>query len=426
MVGLANGYAGLTSAVLCRVPNFGGVFSDDLPLWRECGAGLPYPLYVTDLMQVETTDPDDKDLIYLTAWGSDGLYVSTDGGESFSAVNPNVSDTHVAGWTAVYAITEDADGFLYISTNHGFVFRSLNKGVSWQQIGSLPEVDADTPWSLTSHPTEGGRIYAGTFGRGVYTSDDYGFTWEFVGGKAVNDLLIAARGGHAFDLELDPTGDFLFVGTGKGVFRMSLDGSGASMGLWKSLDMEVELSDGSKVTPEVRSLAFDMNGHLYATTWGFGAFRNPAPTLNPSIDFVKIALRGQEIAFVAISTDGSQVAFGSMGGGVELVEALAASATDTESESANTELPDGYVLNQNYPNPFNPVTTISFALPETGMARLAVYDILGREVAVLVDGNLQAGQHSMQFDAQGLPTGTYIYRLETDKASFARQLVLMK
>ncbi|MBO6576243.1 MAG: T9SS type A sorting domain-containing protein [Rhodothermales bacterium] len=426
IVGLANGFAGLNSAVLCRVPNFDGVFSDDYPLWRECGAGLPYPLYVTDLAHVETTDPDDRDLIYLTAWGSDGLYVSRDGGESFTAVNPGVSDTHVAGWTAVYAFTEDADGFLYISTNHGFVYRSLNGGETWQKIGDLPEVDADTPWSLVAHPRESGRLYAGTFGRGIYTSEDYGFTWEFLGGQAVNDLLIANRGGHAFDLELDPTNDFIFVGTGNGVFRMSLAGDGSSTGLWQSLDMEVTLNNGDVVTPEVRALAFDMNGHLYATTWGFGAFRNPAPTLTPSVDFVKIALRGQEVAFVAISEDGQDIAFGSMEGGIEFGEPLAASATSTEDEPVDAELPSGYVLEQNYPNPFNPVTTIGFALPQSGQVRLAVYDVLGREVALLVDGSVQAGQHSVQFDAQGLTTGTYIYRLQTESGAYARQLVLMK
>lgn len=420
IVGTANGFAGLNSSVLCRVDTFGGIFPENL--WRECGEGLPYPLYVNDMfVDTQGTLNNDDDLIYLASWGSAGLYVSDDGGESFTAVEPNLGPK--GGWAAVYAITQDVDGFLYISTNHGFLYRSLNNGLTWQQIGSLPEVDADTPWSLTTHPTEAGRLYAGTFGRGVYTSDDYGFTWEFLGSPGVNQLLIAAKGGHAFDLELDPTGSYLFNATGGGVFRMELDGVGEGVGIWQMLETEITLSDGSMVTPEARSLSFDSAGQLYVTTWGFGAFFSAAPTVSNVM--AELALRGEELTFVSVSPSGDQVAFGSASSGVVVLPAASVS-TSIEDAPLEGELPSGYVLEQNYPNPFNPVTTISFALPETGQVRLAVYDVLGREVAVLVDKSLQGGQHALQFDAAGLPTGTYIYRLETASGSFAKQLILMK
>lgn len=420
IVGTANGFAGLNSSVLCRVDTFGGIFPENL--WRECGEGLPYPLYVNDMfVDTQGTLNNDDDLIYLASWGSAGLYVSDDGGESFTAVEPNLGPK--GGWAAVYAITQDVDGFLYISTNHGFLYRSLNNGLTWQQIGSLPEVDADTPWSLTTHPTEPGRLYAGTFGRGVYTSDDYGFTWEFLGSPGVNQLLINAKGGHAFDLELDPTGSYLFNATAGGVFRMELDGVGEGVGIWQMLETEITLSDGSMVTPEARSLSFDSAGQLYVTTWGFGAFFSAAPTVSNVM--AELALRGEELTFVSVSPSGDQVAFGSASSGVVVLPAASVS-TSIEDAPLEGELPSGYVLEQNYPNPFNPVTTISFALPETGQVRLAVYDVLGREVAVLVDKSLQGGQHALQFDAAGLPTGTYIYRLETASGSFAKQLILMK
>lgn len=83
-------------------------------------------------------------------------------------------------------------------------------------------------------------------------------------------------------------------------------------------------------------------------------------------------------------------------------------------------------LEQNYPNPFNPVTMIDFALPETGHVRLAVYDALGREIAVLADGVSEAGRHTVRFVATGLPTGTYLYRLETPHGSLTRTLLLMR
>ncbi|MBO6576242.1 MAG: T9SS type A sorting domain-containing protein [Rhodothermales bacterium] len=425
VVGLANGFAGLNSSVLCRVPPATGFPAN---LWRECGNGLPYPLYVNDLFLDDQGTPADStdDKLYLASWGSAGLYVSEDGGENFTALEPDLGDHGATGWTNVYAIVEDVDGFLYISTNHGFVYRSLNNGSTWQKIGDLPEVDADTPWSLATHPTENGRLYAGTFGRGVYTSDDYGFTWSFLGGSAVNQLLINNQGGHIFDLELTPssnaTSGFLFAATGGGVFRMALDGDGNAAGLWSQLDTDVTLTSGT-VTPEARALAFDRDEDLYVTTWGHGAFFSSGPTTATSM--TQIVLRGANVSFVAVNPAGDQVIFGTEAQGVLIMPV--ASSTDTEPIAGEeTTLPSGYVLNQNYPNPFNPVTTISFALPESGQVRLSVYDVLGREVKVLVNGTAQAGQHEVQFDAAGLPTGTYIYRLETDKGSFAKQLVLMK
>jgi hypothetical protein len=85
-----------------------------------------------------------------------------------------------------------------------------------------------------------------------------------------------------------------------------------------------------------------------------------------------------------------------------------------------------YYLSQNYPNPFNPTTTISFTLPEAGQVRLIVYDILGKEVARLADGNLTAATYSFAFDASRLSSGEYYYRLETGNFSCVRKLTLIK
>jgi hypothetical protein len=72
---------------------------------------------------------------------------------------------------------------------------------------------------------------------------------------------------------------------------------------------------------------------------------------------------------------------------------------------------DRFELKQNSPNPFNPTTDISFSLPKTSAVKLVVYDMLGREVAKLADETLQAGNHSVSFNAGELPSGVYIYRL---------------
>ncbi|MFQ5570069.1 MAG: PKD domain-containing protein [Rhodothermales bacterium] len=90
------------------------------------------------------------------------------------------------------------------------------------------------------------------------------------------------------------------------------------------------------------------------------------------------------------------------------------------------ELPEGFSLAQNYPNPFNPQTTILFTLPQPEWARLAVYDVLGREVAVLVEGPLPAGRHRAVFDAARLPSGVYLYQLRTARQVLSRRMLLVK
>ncbi|MFK7848688.1 MAG: T9SS type A sorting domain-containing protein [Rhodothermales bacterium] len=92
----------------------------------------------------------------------------------------------------------------------------------------------------------------------------------------------------------------------------------------------------------------------------------------------------------------------------------------------NGEIPTLYSLDQNYPNPFNPVTQISFGVQETMHVRLSVYDMLGREVAVLVDGLQSAGAHEVSFEAGDLTSGLYMYRIETPQGSTSKMMSLLK
>jgi hypothetical protein len=96
-------------------------------------------------------------------------------------------------------------------------------------------------------------------------------------------------------------------------------------------------------------------------------------------------------------------------------------------EPFGTDLPQTVQLNSNYPNPFNPTTTIRFALPDASSIRLSVYDAVGREVAVLADGVWSAGEHAVQFNATGLSSGVYVYRLKLEgRESRTRKMLLMK
>ncbi|NUN09664.1 MAG: T9SS type A sorting domain-containing protein [Ignavibacteriaceae bacterium] len=85
-----------------------------------------------------------------------------------------------------------------------------------------------------------------------------------------------------------------------------------------------------------------------------------------------------------------------------------------------------YALNQNYPNPFNPSTLIKYALPKAGKVTIKVYNSIGKEVATLVDGLMEAGNHEVTFDAGALASGVYFYKMTAGEFSQSRKLLLMK
>jgi hypothetical protein len=89
-------------------------------------------------------------------------------------------------------------------------------------------------------------------------------------------------------------------------------------------------------------------------------------------------------------------------------------------------LPTTFELAQNYPNPFNPTTTIAFSLPTAGKVKLDVYNVLGQTVTTLVNGQMSAGTHEVDFDASSLSSGVYFYRLSTELATETRKMVLLK
>jgi hypothetical protein len=97
--------------------------------------------------------------------------------------------------------------------------------------------------------------------------------------------------------------------------------------------------------------------------------------------------------------------------------------TSNENE---LESPNSFALDQNYPNPFNPSTNISFRLPSSVKVNLTVYNMLGQKVKTLIDGNLNSGTHTIQFNAGNLSSGVYLYQLRTPTTSLTQRMVLVK
>jgi hypothetical protein len=98
----------------------------------------------------------------------------------------------------------------------------------------------------------------------------------------------------------------------------------------------------------------------------------------------------------------------------------------TSIEPVASEVPRQFELHQNYPNPFNPNTTIKYELPGFSMVRLSVFDILGREVSVLANDRENAGLYEVKFDAAGLSSGVYFYKLTAGQFVQTRKMTVVK
>jgi uncharacterized repeat protein (TIGR01451 family) len=399
-LGVAETLAGTHNFGLYRsVPAFIG------SRWAPVTGTLPTKLFVNDILVTSSG------LAYLAsaAWG--GLHTSSDGGRSWTTVDFGGPRIHT-----VHAIAESpVDGTVFISADDGQVWRLVG-GAFWDFASRLPGGASHTPWTLAADPVVAGRLYAGTFGDGVYRSDDYGDTWTKVSGPQFpNNGSI-----HVFDLEFDPeiSPTTLWAGTSVGIF-FSQDGGVT----W------IDASTGLGKFKEVRSIAFGpvdpsptATGSMYVATWGGGVFELPSDR-NTLPSWTQVILRNQQVSAVAVSPDGSQLVAAPAAGGTM---SLAIAATATAVEDDDISVPSAVELDQNYPNPFNPRTTIVFGIPEAGSIRLTVHDVTGRLVAILADSVLPAGRHEVGFDASRLPSGPYLYRLETPSGRIDRMMMLLK
>lgn len=139
------------------------------------------------------------------------------------------------------------------------------------------------------------------------------------------------------------------------------------------------------------------------------------------------------VRYEFLGKDGSRVAFSAMDPnapprgmiGVRAVEWNGPMVAPT-AVAETKEVPRQYSLEQNYPNPFNPSTTIRYGLPAQGRVRLELFNVIGQQVATLVDANQEAGYHTVQFNGAGLPSGLYFYRITSGSFVQTMKMVLAK
>ena len=155
----------------------------------------------------------------------------------------------------------------------------------------------------------------------------------------------------------------------------------------------------------------DANGDAMTFTWDFG---DGATAEGKTVSHTYTAAGDYNVVLVV--SDGIENA-------ADSISVSIASGVATEA----TELPETYELRGAYPNPFNPTTTLTYGLPEASEVRITVTDLLGRQVASLLNGEFRtAGYHTVQFNADGLASGTYLIRMEAGDFVATQQVVLLK
>jgi photosystem II stability/assembly factor-like uncharacterized protein len=272
------------------------------------------------------------------------------------------------------------------------VFRTTNEGSTWQRKALFP--DQGVIRTLCVSPTALSTVYAagysystttGTRAR-IFKSTDAGVNWTKIGAATFDAVswTIEAVAVDPFDATR------VLVGTSGGIYLSTDAGS-----TWTKQAQTFSVQ--ALVAHTVSS------GKFYAgTTTGVWESSNGGQNwtqINNGLTTVDV----QTLAFDGTSR---KVFAGTDGGGVYRLDVL------TDVPDRPPEIPAEFALEQNYPNPFNPTTVLSWQSPVAGWTKLSVYDLLGREVATLMNEKREAGSHSATFDGAGVSSGTYVYRLE--------------
>jgi len=373
--------------------------------WTEINTDLDNP-YVTAL-SVATLRSGEK-MVYAATSGG-GVFVRGHRSRKWAEANAGLTNHDIRSVAVTSAVNEDEGDGIYVSAPGTGIFRSSNYGGSWctANVG----LTCTSVLCLVAGGDEGfgERLFAGTCSGSLFCTTAGETCWKEAncGMQGLPILSMTAR--HRSDGRAD-----IFAGTdGGGILRSTDHG--------RSWDIA---NDGlSHLTVWSLASANDGQGRsvLFAGTSGGGVF---ASTDNGD-HWMPINVGLSDLHVWSLAADGKNLYAGICGGGVYIRSLSEISSSITLVEPAGP-IPSCFSLEQNYPNPFNPSTTITFALPLASHTSLRVFDLLGKEVAVLVQGELNAGIHACQWNCVDLPSGVYLYRLETSQFTETRRLVLMK
>jgi len=388
-------------------------------LFRSTNNGLNWALADTGLINPVVislaVSPNGAGENYVFAGtGGNGLFRSTNGGASWDSVNTGLTNTF-ARYVLTLAVAPDSSGNIYAGTLNG-VYRSVDNGTSWipMSIGLtnlLVRALAITP------DGEGGiNIFAGTLGGGVFLSTHYGTTSWVSRNFGLTSKQVMSLASTPFSVGAGTVN--LFAGTSLGGVFVA-----------DATPLPVELSAFSA---QVEGGAVNLHWRTASETnnYGFGVERmtmnNEQLTINKWTEEGFVEGAGTSNVPKEYSFAEKNLAPGKYHYRLKQIDRNGAFKYSQEVEVNFASVPRKFSLEQNYPNPFNPATNVQFSIVEAQLVQLEVFDILGRKVTMLVNEKKSAGNYSVKWDAAGLPSGTYIYRITAGNFTAVKKMILMK
>jgi hypothetical protein len=284
--------------------------------------------------------------------------------------------------------------YTFLFTFLSILIITSNIKAQWLKVSS--GMGDKTLYSLTC---SGNNIFAGTDNYGVYLSTNNGMNWT----------QTSLANNYIYSLAI--SGNCIFAGTDLGVYLSTNNGAS-----WN----QTSLNNRS-----IASLAINGN-NIFARTDNYGVYLSTNNGMN--------WLQWNEGFFISYITIYSfciinnNIFAGTGGNGVSGGNGVYRRplAEVNGIKPITEQITAHYSLSQNYPNPFNPSTAIEFDIPKASLTKLIIYDLLGKEVNVLVNEELKAGIYKINFDGSNLSSGVYFYKLIASEFTLTKKMVLVK
>ncbi|MDP1675787.1 MAG: T9SS type A sorting domain-containing protein [Bacteroidota bacterium] len=329
------------------------------------------------------------------------------------------------------------DNYLWAATNNGVYKYSIQN--NWQKYSNGIPV----PFECRSIIGKDSILFVGTWGQGVFISSDSGATWRslnpsqnFIYVKSLalsNDELFAVLGSGDVNKYYRENGEWKFSKVyfpeTMGTINVMCNGNGD---IFAGDARGVMISSDNGTTWKIKNEGIMPNAitqlaitelHYYNNVVYVSTFSDLYFSKNNGDKWLPIntGIEPIQTEFIHdILTIDSTLYISTYDGVYQ------SNLKNVLTNVSKTSEPYQFILEQNYPNPFNPATTIQYQLPEVGDVRLIVYDMLGREVAILVDGIKEAGYYTSVFDGSKLSSGLYFYRISVGKFANVKKMMLVK
>lgn len=358
-----------------------GIFktTDNGVTWSESGLNN---MWITSLAK------DNSGNIYAGAIGSQfgsGIFKSIDDGTTWTKIfeiETGINKVYVSAENEIYI------GLNYTSEQSG-IYYSSDGGNNWQKIFN----ESENVYTIIKLNT--GRVLAASYGK-IYYSDNNGINWQITS----SGLTSSTPSSFAINSE-----NKIYLAT-------------LGYGIYESNDSGVNWTNKTGAGWEYSDLEIDNNEIMYASTRGNWVYKSD-DNWNSSV-LINSGM-GQDKYVLDLYIDKNGYLFAGMD-----YYGFYRSNTPVVVSVENDNLLPSFYLSQNYPNPFNPSTSIEYSVPSNDYVNLKVYDVLGNEVAILVNEQKQAGNYRVSFDGSKLPSGVYFYSIQTGRFYQVRKMLLIK